>query len=119
VPLDVELDRGRVELLAVVEGDVVAQLDRQRLAVGAPLVAGRELRHDRQLLVDVEQLVAQGGEDDPADEGARQRRIEDVGILGEADAQRLRRHRERGGGQQRRAEQGDTGTDVHGGHLGE
>ena len=47
----------------------------------------RELRHDLQLLVDVEQLVAQRREDDAADEGARQRRVEHVGILGQADAQ--------------------------------
>ena len=47
----------------------------------------RELRHDVQLLVDVEQLVADRGEDDAPDIGARQRRIEHVGILGEPDAQ--------------------------------
>ena len=89
VALDVELDGGGVELLAVVEGDVGAQLDRQRLAVGRPLVAGRELRHDGELLVDVEQLVAKRREDDPADEGARQRRVEHVGVFGQADAQRV------------------------------
>ena len=54
VPLDVVLDRGGVELLAVVEGDAGAELDRQRLAVGRPFVARRELRHDVELLVDVE-----------------------------------------------------------------
>ena len=95
VALDVELDRRGVELLAVVEGHAGAQLERQRLVVGRPLVAGRELRHDLQLLVDVEQLVAQRREDDAADEGARQRRVEHVGILGEADAQGLRLRRER------------------------
>ena len=111
VALDVELHRRRVELLAVVEDDVVAQLDRQRLAVGAPLVAGGELRHDLQLLVDVEQLVAERREDDAADEGARQRRIEDVGVLGQADAQGLRLRCER-----RQAERGDgekTGNQAH------
>ena len=91
VALDVELDRRGVELLAVVEGHAAAQLDGQRLVVGRPFVAGRELRHDVQLLVDVEQLVAQRGEHDAADEGARQRRIEHVGVFGQADAQRLRR----------------------------
>ena len=40
-----------------------------------------------ELLVDVEQLVADRREDDAPDIGARQRRIEHVGILGEADAQ--------------------------------
>ena len=59
-----------------------------------------------QLLVDVEQLVAQRREDDPADEGARQRRVEHVGVLGEADAQGLRRGGEgQQGEQQRRAEE--------------
>ena len=43
-----------------------------------------------ELLVDVEQLVAQRGEHDAADEAAGQRRIEHVGILGQADAQGLR-----------------------------
>ena len=35
-------------------------------------------------------LSHSAGEDDAADEGARQRRVEDVRVLGEADAQRLR-----------------------------
>ena len=48
----------------------------------------RELRHDVELFVDVEQLVAKRREDDAADIGARQRRIENVGIFGEPDAQR-------------------------------
>ena len=39
VALDVELDRRGVELLAVVERDAGAQLDRQRLVVRRPLVA--------------------------------------------------------------------------------
>ncbi len=39
VPLQAELDRLGVELLAVVELHAVAQLDRQRLAVGRPLPA--------------------------------------------------------------------------------
>ena len=77
----------RVERLAVMELHAGPQLDRDRLAVGRGLVAEGELRHDVQLLVDVEQLVAERGEDDAADIGARQRRVEHVGILGEADAQ--------------------------------
>ena len=40
---------------------------------------------------DVDQLVAQRGEDDAADEGARPVRVEHVGILLQADPQRLRR----------------------------
>jgi hypothetical protein len=91
---EVVLDRCRVHLLAVVERDAAAQLDHERLVVGGPFVRSRELRHDRQLLVEIEQLVAQPREHDPADERARHRRIEDVGILRKTDAQRLR---ERGG----------------------
>ena len=90
VPLEAVLDRGGVQLLAVVERDAGTELQRQRLAVRRPFVCGRELRDDRQLLVDVEQLVAHRGEHDAADEGARERGIEHVGVLGEADAQRLR-----------------------------
>src|SRR5512143_877963 len=89
VALDAVLDRGRIHRLAVLELDAAAQLDRQRLAVRRPLVAGGELRHDVELVVDVEQLVAHRREHDASDEGPRQRRIEDVRILGEADAQGL------------------------------
>ena len=47
----------------------------------------RELRHDVELRVDVEQLVAHRGEHDAPDIGTRGGRIEIVGILGKADAQ--------------------------------
>ena len=102
VPLEVELDRGGVELLAVMERDAGPDLHRQRLAVRRPFPGRRELRHDRELLVDVDQLVAQRGEHDAPDERARERRIEHVRIFGEAEAQRLRLRRrggERGRGQ--------------------
>ena len=90
VPLDVELGGGGVELLAVVEGDTRPQLDRQRLAVRRPLITGGELRDDVELVVDVEQLVAERREHDPPDEGPRQRRVEHIGIFGESETQRLR-----------------------------
>ena len=95
VALDVVLDRGGVELLAVVERDAGPDLQRQRLAVRRPFVRRRELRNDGELLVDVEQLVAQRREHDAPDERAGERRIEHVGILGEPDAQRLRGRRGR------------------------
>ena len=57
-----------------------------------------ELRHDVELLVDVEELVAERREHDAADIGARERRIEHVRILGEADAQRRLRARGADGG---------------------
>ena len=47
-----------VEGLAVVEFDAGPQLDRDLLAVGGSLMRQRELRHDVELFVDVEQLVA-------------------------------------------------------------
>jgi hypothetical protein len=106
VPLEVELDRLGIELLAVVEGDAGAQLHRQRLVVGRPLPARRELRHHVELLVDVDQLVAQAGEHDAADEGARQRRVEHIGVLGEADAQRLCVDRTCAHGRQQRCQRG-------------
>ena len=62
------------------------------LAVLGGLVRQRQLRHDVELVVDVEQLVAQRREHDAADVGARQRRVEHVGVLGQADAQRRLRH---------------------------
>ena len=95
VALDVVLDGGGVELLAVVEGDAGPKLQRQRLAVRRPLPGRGELRDDVQLLVDVEELVAERREHDAPDEGPRERRIEHVRILGEADAQRLRLRRDR------------------------
>ena len=52
------------------------------------LVRERELRHHAELLVDVEQLVADRREDDAAHIGARERRVEDVRVFGEPDAQR-------------------------------
>jgi hypothetical protein len=89
VALEVVLHRGGVQLLAIVEGHPAAQLDVERLVVCRPFVRGRKLRNDVQLFVQVEQLVAQAGENDAPDEGARARRIEDVRVLGEADAQGL------------------------------
>src|SRR5438067_776450 len=70
------------------EFDVRPELDRHLLAVGRGLVRQRELRHDVELLVDVEQLVAEGGEHDAADIGATDAGVEDVGVFGDADAKR-------------------------------
>ena len=47
----------------------------------------RELRDDLELLVDVEQLVADRREHDAAHIGAGERRIEHVRVLGEPDPQ--------------------------------
>ena len=87
VPLDREFRGLRIERFAVLEFHAGPKLDRHRLAVGGGLIGQRKLRHDVELFVDVEQLVAEGGEHDAADIGARQRGIENIGVLGEADAQ--------------------------------
>jgi hypothetical protein len=47
-----------IERLAVVELHPGPELDGDGLAVGRGLMAERQLRHDVELLVDVEQLVA-------------------------------------------------------------
>src|SRR5689334_5438847 len=53
-----------------------------------PILTQRELRHDVELFVDVEQLVAESCEHDAAHIGAGHRRVEDVRVLGEPDPQR-------------------------------
>ncbi len=113
VPLEARLDRLRVHGLAVVELDALAQLDGDRLAVLGGLVRQRQLRHDVELVVDVEQLVAQRGEHDAADVGARQRRIEHVGVLGQADAQRRLRQGRRRTGQQNSRRRNRKTEPVH------
>ena len=80
--------RLRVHFGAVLEQDAGAQLDDEFGGAG-PFVAGGELGHRREVFVDVEQLVAHGGEDDTADVGAAERRVEDVGVFAEGDAQGL------------------------------
>jgi hypothetical protein len=61
VALDVELDGGGVELLAVVEGHALAQLQVSAL-LSATIGSWWPAAARWQLLVDVEQLVAQAGE---------------------------------------------------------
>ena len=90
VALDAELDRGGVERLAVLELDALAQLDDEALVAVDPFPLGRELRDDVELGADIDELVAERGEDDAADIGARQRRVQQVGVFGEPDPQRLR-----------------------------
>jgi len=84
---DVEAHRLGVERLAVVELDARAQPDHDRAAARGPLVPGGELRHDLEIGGDVEELVAERGEDQAADVGAADRRVEGVGIVVQADPQ--------------------------------
>jgi hypothetical protein len=107
VALERILHRIGIHGLAVVEPHPRPQMDHQGTVV-RPLIAGGELRHDVQLPVDIEQLVAQPREHDARDIAGGQRRIQDVQILSQRDAQRLRESRhhhrkETGGGQQNSA----------------
>src|SRR5215831_8288269 len=95
--LDVEAHRLRVERLPVVELHARPQLEDDGALVGSPLVAGGELGNDLEIGGDVEELVAQRGEDEPAGVGAADGRIERVGVIVESDAQDALRRRGVGG----------------------
>ena len=103
VPLEARLDGLGVHRLAVVKLDARPQLDGDDRAVFGGLVRQRQLGHDVELLVDLEELVAERGEHDAADVGARERRIEHIRILGQSNAQRRlgrgRRAHEQNGGE--------------------
>jgi hypothetical protein len=76
VALQVELDGFRVERLAVVELDALAQLEGVRLAVVGDLVALGEHRHYLAVLVDVDEPVVDAGHHLPVHVGARQVGVE-------------------------------------------
>src|SRR6266704_5281014 len=88
VPLQREFCGFGIEGLAIVEFDAGPQLDRDLPAVIRKLMRQRELWHDVELLVDIEQLVAERCEHDAADIGARHGRVEDIGVLGKPNSQR-------------------------------
>ena len=116
--LEAELRRLGIKGLAIMELDVRAQLDRYGLAVGRGLVRQRQLRHEVELLVDVEELVADRGKHDPTDIGSRHGRVEQVGIFGQADTQgALRGGRRDAGAAQGQCEKGglqELGFECHG-----
>ena len=90
------LHRIGVELFAVLELHAVADVDDEMRRV-LPFVAGRQHRHDVQLRVDVEQLVAEAGEHDAPDIGRAESRIEQIGVLAQSDVQdALLRHSRHG-----------------------
>ena len=93
MPLDVVFHCRGVELLAVMKCHAVTQLEGNRLAVGRPFVARRQLGNDVELLVDIDQLVAQRRKNNPANEGARLRWIQDIRILRQANTQNLCRRK--------------------------
>jgi hypothetical protein len=87
--IEIGLHRGGVDGRAVMEGGTLAQLHGQHGAVLVPIPLGCDLRHDLEPLADVDQLVAERGEDDAPDEGARPVRVEHVRVFLEADAEFL------------------------------
>jgi hypothetical protein len=89
VALDAVFDGSRVERLAILEFDPLAQPHDQGLVVINPLPRGGELRDDVEFGADIDKLAAERRKNDAAGKGARHRRIEDIGIVGEADAQCL------------------------------
>ncbi|CUJ99094.1 Uncharacterised protein [Achromobacter xylosoxidans] len=103
----VGLGGGGVELAAVMEQRVFAQLEGQHLVVRVERPRGGQLRHEVQLGIDVHQLVAQRGEDDAADVGAGAVRVQHVRIFLQADADVLGA---RGAGGQRQ----HAGAEGHG-----
>ena len=86
-PLDVRFDRLGIERRAVMEGHVFTQRQGEGGAVVVPAPFRRQLRHDPQALVDVQQLVAHRVEDDAARIGSAGRRIERIGVVLQCDAQ--------------------------------
>ncbi len=82
-----DLHRLGVHRLVILEFHSRAEMNHQMRRIPI-FVAGGELRYDLQLRVDVEQLVAERGEDEPADIAGAERRIEQVGVLAKSDAQR-------------------------------
>ena len=54
-----------------------------------PLIAGGKLRHDIQIGVDIEELVAHASEHDAPDIGGAEGGIEQVRVLAQADMQDL------------------------------
>ncbi len=86
--LEAVLGRGRVEGLAVVELHAGAQLDGDGQAVGATSRGSVASCGTTSSFSSMSNSLSQiEREDDAADIGARQSRIEHVGILGEPDAQ--------------------------------
>ena len=97
VAFEAEFHRRRIERLAVMELHPRADFHHQALVAVHPLPLGSELRHDVEFGADIDELVAQGRKDDAGDVGARQGRVEQIGVLGEPDPQGLRRLRRRAG----------------------
>ena len=83
--IDVRDDRGSVERRAVLIGDALPEIHGQLLAVVGPCPGRCELRDDLQIGRDVDQLVAQRGENDAPHEAAGLIGIEKIGVLIEPD----------------------------------
>ena len=88
VPIEGKLCGFSVEPLPILEQHTRTQPDRDGLSVGRGFVSERKLRRRVQVLVDIEQFVANRREYDFSDIGPRQSRIQDVRILRQTDPQR-------------------------------
>ena len=83
--IKVVLDRCRIDLFAVVEGGVFADLEGQHGAVVVPLPAGGDHGDDLTLLVDIHDLVAQRLQHVATHKAPIGGRIKRVGIVLQAD----------------------------------
>ena len=93
--LDTEFDGGGVERFAILKLDAGAQLKHQAFVAVGPIPLGRELRHETEFGVDIDQFVAQCGKDDATGEGPGHGRVEHVGVVGQPDTQDLIRRSHR------------------------
>src|SRR4029077_14812810 len=75
-----------VERLAIVKRDAWPQFNGDRLTVGGRRMRECELRYDIEVLLDVEQLVAERRKDDTTDICTGERRIEHIRVYSQADA---------------------------------
>jgi len=92
---------------------VGAQLEGQRLVAVRPGPRLRQLRHDLELGRDLDQLVAQGSENDATDEGACTGRVEHIGIVLQTYPQRGRLSNRSSAARERCQGQGE-GQSTHG-----
>jgi hypothetical protein len=95
--IEAGLDRVGIHGGAVLKFDAPAQWDQQGLRIG-PGVAEGKLRHDVELLIEVEQLVAQSAEDDTAGVSGGQGWIEHIGVVAQGNAKIGRGERVGGSG---------------------
>ena len=87
---DAELDRSGVERLAILKLNARTQFEDETFVSVGPPPFGRELRNNFEFGADIDELVAERGEDDAADKSAAERGIENIRVLGQPDTEGLR-----------------------------